>query len=168
MYCSACGSEVQEGLRYCNRCGASLAAATAAAAPPRLFGVILALAIAAALIGIGGLVAIFFFAIELMGRGNIPAETLVFLLFFTLAVFGIEALLIRQLSRSLGVYLQSGATPPQAEKPKLNKAKPELTEQKQDFISAQSPHQTAPQNSEQITRVLPTDEPATRKLETGE
>jgi|SRR5215213_7389300 len=169
MYCPACGSEVQEGLRYCNRCGANLAAENAAA-PPRLFGIILVLTAAAALIGVAGLAAIFLFAVELMGRGNIPAETLVFLLIFTLAVFGIEALLIRQLSRALSVYLQSGGAKTQTEKPKLNKAKPapELSEQKQDFIAAESLHQTAPQNSEQITRVLQTDEPATRKLETGE
>jgi hypothetical protein len=170
MYCSACGSEVQEGLRYCNRCGANLAAETAAAPPPRLFGIIMALAAAIALIGVGGLAAVFFFAIELMGRGNIPAETLIFLVIFTLAVFGIEALLIRQLSRALGVYLQSGGAKTQTEKPKLNKIKTatELSEPKQDFIPAESPHQTAPQNSEQTTRVLPTDEPATRKLEIGE
>ncbi|HEX8734623.1 MAG TPA: zinc ribbon domain-containing protein [Pyrinomonadaceae bacterium] len=170
MYCAACGSEVQEGLRYCNRCGANLAAETAPAPPPRLFGIIMVLATAIALIGVAGLAAIFLFSVEFMGRGNIPAETLVFLVVFTLALFGIEALLIRQLSRALGVYLQSGGAQTQAEKPKLNKAKPApgLSEPKQDFISAESPHQTAPQDSEQTTRILQTDEPATRKLETGE
>jgi len=168
MYCSACGSEVQEGLRYCNRCGANLAAETSV--PPKLFGIIMILAGAIVLVGVTGLAAIFLFSIEFMGRGNIPVESLVFLVIFTLVLFGIEALLIRQLSRALGVYLKSGGATTQAEKPKLNKAQParELIEQKQDFIPAESPHQTASQNSEQTTRILQTDEPATRKLETGE
>lgn len=167
MYCSACGSEVQEGLRYCNRCGANLAAESGA--PPRLFGIILALVAAAGLVGILGLTAIFFFAIELMGRGNVPAETLVFLVVFTLALFGIEALLIRQLSRALAVYLKTGGATT-TKKANLNKAQPatELAEPKQTFISAQSPHQTAPPESESTTRVLQNEEPATRKLETGE
>jgi hypothetical protein len=167
MYCSACGSEVQEGLRYCNRCGANLAAESGA--PPKLFGIIIALATAAALVAVIGLIAIFFFAVELMGRGNIPAETVVFLMVFTLAVFGIDALLIRQLSRALGIYLKSGGAT-QTEKSNLNKAKRagELAEPKQIFMAAQSPHQTAPPESESTTRVLSSEEPATRKLETGE
>ncbi|HEX8247429.1 MAG TPA: hypothetical protein VF599_04535 [Pyrinomonadaceae bacterium] len=169
MYCAACGSEVQEGLRYCNRCGANLAAPEANA-PPKLVRIITMLTAAVVLVGIGGLMAIFFFAIEFMSRGNIPAETVVFLLFFTLVVFGINALLIRQLSRALGVYLKTGGAAP-TEKPKLNKtqrAAGELTEPKQDFIPAPSIHQTASQKSEQTTRVLQGEEPATRKLETGE
>lgn len=166
MYCSACGSEVQEGLRYCNRCGANLAAESGA--PPRLFGVVMALAVGSALVGVIGLIAIFFFVIELMGRGDVPIGAIITAISFTLAFFGVEALLIRQLSRSLGVYLKSdGAT---TEKPKLNKAQPvnRLDEQKQDYISAQSPHQTASPNSEQTTRVLQDEEPATRRLETSE
>lgn len=165
MYCSTCGSEVQEGLRYCNRCGANLGA-TETVAPPRLFGIIMVLASAAALVGVAGLMAIFFFAVELMGRGNIPAETLVFLVIFTLVVFGIEALLIRQLSRALSVYLQSGGAT--AEKSKLNKAQSaaaQLAEQKQPVSQIQAIHQTAPQSSEQTTRVLIDEETGTRKLD---
>jgi hypothetical protein len=176
MYCSACGSEVQEGLRYCNRCGASLAAdETADAPPPRLFGIIMALTGAIVLVGIAGLVAIFLFSLEFLSRGNIPAETVVFLIVFTLVVFGIIALLTRQLSRVLNAYLKSGGATAQIGKGKLNKAQQrqqppigELSEpEQQDFISAQtaSLHQTAPQDSEQTTRVLhDEEEPATRKL----
>jgi hypothetical protein len=167
MYCSACGSEVQEGLRYCNRCGANLAAESNA--PPRLFGIVMTLAVGSALVGCIGLIAIFFFVIELMGRGDVPMGAIFAAISFTLAFFGVEALLIRQLSRALGVYLKSGGAAP-AEKPKLNKAQPAnlLDEQKQDYISAQSPHQTTPPNSEQTTRILQDEEPATRRLETGE
>ncbi|MDQ3798643.1 MAG: hypothetical protein M3384_04275 [Acidobacteriota bacterium] len=184
MYCSACGSEVQEGLRYCNRCGANLAAAAdeATGAPPRLFGIIMVLAGVIALVGVAGLVTIFFFSIELMSRGSVPAETVVFLIVFTLVVFGIVALLTRQLSRVLTAYLESGgATSRQTGEQKLNKAphrqqqqqtrqqQPvgELTVAEEDFISAQtaSLHQTAAQKSEQTTRVLQGgEEPATRRL----
>ncbi|HLM03114.1 MAG TPA: zinc ribbon domain-containing protein [Pyrinomonadaceae bacterium] len=173
MFCSACGAEVQEGLRYCNRCGANLAAESGAP-PPRLFGILLMLLGAVVVVGVAGLAAIFFFSIEFMSRGNIPAETLVFLLVFTLVVFGIEAMLIRQLSRVLSVYLKSGdsaatenskssKTPPQQLQPQQPTR--ELTEQKQDYIPAQAaPHQTASPESEPTTRILHGEEPATRRL----
>jgi predicted nucleic acid-binding Zn ribbon protein len=169
MYCSTCGSEVQEGLRYCNRCGANLAAETGA--PPRLFGIIMVLAAAVVLVGVSGLVAIFFFAIEFMSRGNIPAESLAFLVIFTLVVFAIDVLLIRQLSNALGVYLKSGSAT--TETPKLNKtpSAAQLPEQKQTAAQVLSPHQTASPNSEQTTRVLQDfqdEESATRRLDENE
>ena len=116
------------------------------------------LALAVLLVGIVGLIAIFFFAVELMGRGNIPIETIIFLLVFTLVVFGIEALLVRQFSRVLGVYMQQPGEPKKSE----TKSSKQITEARQDFISPDSPHTTA---SEQKTRMLEMEEPETRKLE---
>lgn len=157
MYCSSCGSEVQEGLRYCNRCGANLVAETGAT--PRLFGIVMILALAVLLVGIVGLAAIFFFAVELMGRGNIPLETVVFLIVFALVVFGIEALLIKQLSRVLGIYLKQSPAP--ATKKSETKSANKLPEARQDFIAPDSVHTTA---SEEKTRRFDSEE-VTRKLE---
>jgi hypothetical protein len=167
MYCQACGSEVQEGLRFCNRCGANLSGETENVAPPRLFGLLMVIAVACLLVGVIGLAAIFFFAIELMGRGSVPAEVVAFLIVFTLVFFGVEALLIRQLSRTLGVYLKTGGT---NETRPLNQTKKDkqLAEARQEFVQTESLHKTASDQSEQPTRILPEDAPTTRKLEMDE
>ena len=168
MYCPECGSETSEGLRYCNRCGANLTNETVVAAP-RLYGIILALAIAVLVIGILGIVAIFFFAIELMGRGSVPAEVVLFLIVFTLVLFGIEALLIRQMSRMLGVYLQTGGSAPKEKREiKESKSQSRLNEPSQTFVRADSPHKTGADEIEPQTRILPTEEATTRKLEIDE
>jgi predicted nucleic acid-binding Zn ribbon protein len=156
MYCSSCGSEVQEGLRYCNRCGASLAAETA---PPRLLGIVIVLALAVLLVGIVGLAAIFMFAVELMGRGNVPIETVIFLVVFALVVFGIEALLIRQFSRVLGIYLKQGSAPTAIKSE--TKSSKQITEAQAVFVAHDSLHTTA---SEEKTRRLESEE-ETRKLD---
>ena len=163
MYCPVCGSEVGEGLRYCNRCGGNLTVETSA--PPRLYGIILTLALATLLIGVTGLAALFFFAIEFLGRGDIPAGVVLFLIIFTLVFFGIEALLIRQLSRSINVYLQTaGASAPENRGINKSKSQTRLTEARQAFVQTDSPHTTASDEAEMTTRILP-DEATTRKLE---
>jgi len=167
MYCPACGSEVSEGLRYCNHCGENLIAETSR--PPRLSAIILVLALAVLLIGVTGLAAIFIFAIELMGRGNVSAELVLFLIVFTLVFFGIEALLIRQLSRLLSVYLQTGSAAPKKKRSVgESKSQNRLTEARQTFVQTESQHITASDKSEQTTRILQTEEPITSKLEKEE
>lgn len=168
MYCPACGSQVSEGLRYCNHCGENLIAETGR--PPRLSAIILVLSLAVLLIGVVGLAAIFIFSIELMGRGNVAAESVLLLIVFTLVFFGIEALLIRQLSRLISVYLQTGnsATPEKKRSGGESKSQNRLTEARQTFVQTESQHITAPDESEQTTRILQTEEPKTRKLEKEE
>jgi predicted nucleic acid-binding Zn ribbon protein len=58
MFCPACGAETKEGLRYCNRCGASLIAERTA--PPRLFTMIVVLSVVVLLAIIIGFLMIFF------------------------------------------------------------------------------------------------------------
>jgi len=167
MYCPACGSEVSEGLRYCNHCGENLIAETSR--PPRLSAIILVLALAVLLIGVTGLAAIFLFAVEFLGRGNIPAESVIFLIVFTLVFFGIEALLIRQLSRLVGVYLQTDSAAPKKKRGVgESNSQNQLTEARQTFVQTESQHITASDESEQTTRILQTEEPITRKLEKEE
>lgn len=155
MFCPSCGAETREGLRYCNRCGANLM--TEKTAPPRLFGIILV--VVGAIVAIAGLALflLFVFATETLARREVSAETYVFLILFTLVIFGIEALLARQLSRLLTAYLQTSGNAP-TEKTKLNQPRTtgQLTEAKYDAaqISAQT---TIPIDAEQMTRKLETD-----------
>jgi hypothetical protein len=156
MFCPSCGAEMREGLRYCNRCGANLAPEKAA--PPRLFGVILAIVGAVVAVAAFAVFVIFLFATEVLVRRDTSAETYVFLIVFSLVIFGIEALLIRQLSRLLTVYIQTDGNTPTG-KTKLNA--PPTTGQLAEPI-----HTTA-QISAQTTMPIDADQ-MTRKLETKE
>jgi hypothetical protein len=106
MYCPSCGSEQIQGLKYCNRCGFNLTPSPNVS-PAKLGGMIWAVSIATALVSLGGLIMIFIFAMEYMSRGDASGRSLVFLIFFLLVILTISALLIRQLSRLLNVYLQT-------------------------------------------------------------
>jgi predicted nucleic acid-binding Zn ribbon protein len=155
MFCPSCGAETREGLRYCNRCGANLT--TEKVAPPRLFGIILAVVGAMVAIAVLALFLLFVFATETLARREASAEVYVFLMLFTLVIFGIEALLARQLTRLLTAYLQTSGNVP-TEKAKLSQPQTtgQLTEAKYDTaqISAQT---TMPIDAEQMTRKLETD-----------
>jgi hypothetical protein len=107
MFCSACGSEVSEGLRFCNRCGASLVSETPES-PPRLLAFIIVLSLAVAVVTIVGLFFILIMGTEMMGRRDSTAETYIFIFVLLLMVVGADALLVRQISRLLTVYLQTG------------------------------------------------------------
>jgi predicted nucleic acid-binding Zn ribbon protein len=166
MYCPECGLETSEGLRYCNRCGANLIGETGS---PRLFGIVLALVIAVLVVGAVGLFAIFFFAVEFLGRGDVKATVVLFVTVFTLVFFGIEILLIRQMSRLLGVYLKDGgSTRKETRGGKESKSQSQLNEARQIFVKPDSPHKTGTGETEPATRILPSEETATRKLENDE
>ena len=105
MYCSACGSEVAEGLRFCNRCGANLG--TERKAPPRILVFITILSLAVAVVTIVGLLFTLILGTEMMGRRDSTAETYIFIFLIFLTVLGVDALMIRQISRLLTVYLHS-------------------------------------------------------------
>ena len=105
MFCSACGSEIADGLRFCNRCGASLT--TEKQAPPRLLTIIIILSLAVAAVTIVGLLFILILATEMMGRRDSTSETYIFMAALFLIVLGADAFMVRQISRLLTVYLQS-------------------------------------------------------------
>ena len=115
MYCPSCGAEQIEGLKYCNRCGANLSTETAP--PPKLVSMTWALSIATVLVSAVGFVLVFIFGMEFMSRGNTKTSDLIFLILFLLIVLTISALLIRQLSRLINVYLHSSDKPKPAPKP---------------------------------------------------
>ena len=127
MFCSACGSEVSEGLRFCNRCGANLS--TERQAPPRLLTFIIILSLAVAVVTIVGLLFVLILGTEMMGRRDSTAETYIFLFALLLTVVGVDALMVRQISRLLTVYLQTGGSPspPAKDRGILKPSAPELT-----------------------------------------
>lgn len=108
MYCPSCGLQQTQDLRYCPRCGANLSPVSQEK-PPRLVGPIWAVSLAVTLITLTGFGFIFTFAMALITR-NIPLSGGLFLLisFFLFVVLAIAGLLVRQLSRLLSLYHQTG------------------------------------------------------------
>lgn len=113
MYCSSCGAALAQGLRYCNRCGAKLmlSADTTEKESPhiKLAEVAQYVSVATGFIGLGGLFLIVILVRELLKRGVETSAIVLLTVLSLLIVFGISALLIRQLSSVLGIYLQSGS-----------------------------------------------------------
>lgn len=143
MYCPSCGAEQIQGLKYCNRCGANLAPSNNIS-PGKLGGLIWAVSLATVLVSLGGLVMIFIFAMEYMSRSDASGRSLVFLILFLLVVLSISALLIRQLSRLIGAYLQSSDTA---------KPKPAKLSQSR-AVQLSEPQESTTGASEQTTRKL--------------
>lgn len=157
MFCPACGAEMKDGLRYCNRCGANLIAERSA--PPRLFALIVILSVVVLIAITIGFLLILFFGSELVSKGSSESIAFVFLIIFSLVVLGVIWLIVRQLARLISVYLETSETKAQ---PKI-RAKAAADETKNQI----PPQQTAPNLPPAST--VPIDaEQLTRKLETGE
>lgn len=156
MFCPACGAETKEGLRYCNRCGASLIAERTA--PPRLFTMIVVLSVVVLLAIIIGFLMILFFGIELLARGNVEPIAYLFMTALSLVVLAVIWFIVRQLARLINVYLETSET---KEQPKI-RANAKIEEARNQFSDHQTapnlpPASTVPIDAEQMTRKLETD-----------
>ena len=156
MFCPACGAETKEGLRYCNRCGATLIAERTA--PPRLFTMIVVLSVVVLLAIIIGFLMIFFFGIELVGRGNVEPTAYLFLMTLSLVVLAVIWFIVRQLARLINIYLETSETKAQ---PKIQ-ANTKTDDTRNQFSVHQTapnlpPASTVPIDAEQMTRKLETD-----------
>ncbi|HEV2762211.1 MAG TPA: zinc ribbon domain-containing protein, partial [Pyrinomonadaceae bacterium] len=104
MYCPTCGAPTAPGLKYCNRCGANLARSDGPQSP-RLGGLAWALPLAVGVVTLAGLGALFVVAMEFAGRSSgLSTEAAAVMLAGFLAVFAVDWLLIRQLSRVIDIY----------------------------------------------------------------
>jgi uncharacterized membrane protein YvbJ len=98
MYCSACGSQIQNELNYCNRCGAKVSGGD----PALQKSVAGLLTSVMGAIGSIGLVA-FIFVVYLVVRSGGDVKVLIPISFFYLAtIFGICFLLLRQVADLTG------------------------------------------------------------------
>lgn len=95
MYCANCGTQLVQGLSYCNRCGFKLAERTESNT-----AAIGAFLTAITVFGAAGLLVMLFGAIVLRRKANMDQEFIgVFLTFTFLLVGIIEFMLIRNLSK---------------------------------------------------------------------
>ncbi len=89
MFCSGCGTQIQEGLNYCNRCGNRVPKGETASAAEHL-------AASVGYVGGFGLIG-FIFVILIMVKSGVAPDVLTKISFIYLsALFGICFLLIRQ------------------------------------------------------------------------
>ena len=122
MYCQSCGAELPQSLIYCNRCGANLAPLAnkveAVVPSTKVVGAVWAISMATAMISLGGFGMILAFAITLVERGVNISDVWGLIFFFLLVILIIAVLLIRQLSKLLGIYHWPGnAAEPKGLKP---------------------------------------------------
>jgi hypothetical protein len=109
MYCQTCGAEIQPGLNYCNRCGASVnsPATHEVLVPVDLTSPVRWVSVTVGVTFIIGFISIFF-AIAGIASWGFNKDAVVFIaLFGMLTLFGVEISLIRLLSRMLGVGRES-------------------------------------------------------------
>lgn len=113
MHCPSCGNAVTEGLKYCNRCGASLGVASADASG--LAGPAWAISLATALVTLGGLAMLFVIGLQLITRrvDLTPAAGMMMLAFLAVVV-AVDWMLIRQLSRVIDMYRGGADSAPRA------------------------------------------------------
>jgi hypothetical protein len=99
MFCSNCGNQLREGLKYCNRCGVrstgELEKIGAAMESNKLAQT---LSIATGWIGFGGLVALAIMIGNLLRLENISPRAVFLVVIFGAIVFGLVFLLLRQIS----------------------------------------------------------------------
>ena len=113
MYCSACGSQLQSELNYCNRCGAKVSGAD----PVLQKSVADNLSGAIGYIPCMGFIA-FIFVVYLVLRNGGDMKALLPISFFYLAtVFGITFLLIRQVAELTGKSHAKSRNPPETAPP---------------------------------------------------
>jgi hypothetical protein len=128
MYCPSCGNAVAEGLKYCNRCGESLAAGGGAPASG-LTGPAWAISLATVLVTLGGLAMLFVIGLQLIVRGmDLSPAAGIMMLAFLAVITAVDWMLIRQLSRVIDLHL-TGAAPrrrhePAPDRPALEEKQP--------------------------------------------
>jgi hypothetical protein len=127
MFCPSCGNPVSEGLKYCNRCGESLAAGGGEPASS-LTGPAWAISLATTLITLGGLAMLFVIGLQLIARRvDLSPGAGIILLGFLAVIALVDLMLIRQLSRVIDLQ-RAAAAPrrrePAAERPALEEKQP--------------------------------------------
>jgi len=110
MYCSTCGAENTQGLKYCNRCGANLASSADAPAQKK-FPIVMTVAFLA-LMGFVlaiGLVAPFALVSDTVPRGINVDSLMPILIIIPCIAFGATGLLVWLLLRLISMHQQSGS-----------------------------------------------------------
>jgi Na+/pantothenate symporter len=110
MYCQACAAEIQPGISYCSRCGASVSVPTTreVLVPVDLTSPVRWISVTVGLTFLVGLAIIFIALASLASWGFNRDGVMTIAIFGLMTLLGIELSLIRLLSRLLGVSKERG------------------------------------------------------------
>ena len=108
MYCSSCGVDSVEGLKYCKRCGVNLTVPLNASQPKTLpFALVIAVLIFIGCVFMAGLSMPFMITKELSNRGFSQSDMMALFIIESGVTLAVIAMLIRLLFRLIGANPQT-------------------------------------------------------------
>ena len=108
MYCSSCGVDSVEGLKYCKRCGVNLTVPLNASQPKTLpFALVIAVLIFIGCVFMAGLSMPFMITKELSNRGFSQSDMMALFIIESGVTLAVIAMLIRLLFRLIGANQQT-------------------------------------------------------------
>jgi hypothetical protein len=108
MYCSSCGIDSVEGLKYCKRCGVTLTAPLNASQPKDLpFALVIAVLIFIGGVFMAGLTMPFLITKELSNRGFSQSDMMTLFVIELGVTLAVVAMLVRLLFRLIGAKQQT-------------------------------------------------------------
>jgi len=96
VYCAACGTLINQGLNYCNRCGARVDKLATTTEKSSAVG---NLSMATGFVGLGGLGLTVGLIAILLKHGVVPEAVVILALAFLITIFGMTFLMLRQISQ---------------------------------------------------------------------
>jgi len=128
MYCERCGKLVDEGLNYCNNCGAQLRREN----PPArsVTGVMIG---ATALTTIFGFIVLAWLMVTLLERSRFPEPVFIFGGVFLIVLSFICLMMMRQVSKLIDADLRSREFPQRTSPPPAVQLPPRSTSQLEEF-----------------------------------
>jgi len=116
MYCSGCGTLINQGLNYCNRCGEKVdKLAVREKSSAMAF-----LSVATGFVGLGGLGLTVGLVAILLKHGVVPEAVVILAIAFLLTVFGMTFFMLRQISQMSNIlppFKEKSVTAPQLNSP---------------------------------------------------
>jgi hypothetical protein len=108
MYCSSCGIDSVEGLKYCKRCGVNLTAPLNASQPKTLpFALVIAVLVFIGCVFMAGLSMPFLITKELSNRGFSQSDMMALFIIESGLTLAVIAMLVRLLFRLIGANQQT-------------------------------------------------------------
>lgn len=106
MFCSNCGNELSQNLKYCNRCGAITTTELEKTVTSSESGkTVQALSIVIGWVGVAGIVALAILIGNLLRKDHIEASAFMLVVVFSIVIFAVIFLIVRQISALSGKKL---------------------------------------------------------------
>ncbi len=136
MYCSSCGIDSVEGLKYCKRCGINLTAPLNASQPKDLpFALIIAILIFIGGVFMAGLTMPFLITKELSNRGFSQSDMMTLFIIEFGVTLTVVAMLVRLLFRLIGAKQQTDTRTGTAELRRNELTPPQIAASQEPMVS---------------------------------